>query len=260
MKKSLCDEYRYFLKDSIRKTIDFSKTDQSLGIPPPPIEKPYKSNQDLIPLIPSDGFKDIYRIDLQDAIRNRKSHRDFAAKAISLTDLSFLLWATQGIRELIDDGQALRTVPSAGARHALETYLAVLNVENLAEGFYRYLPIEHKLVVESIDSDLDKKLIPACFYQKWIADAAVFFIWVAIPSRMEWRYGLAAHRVILIDAGHVCQNLYLASEAIGAGTCAIAAYDQDLMDRLLGLDGNNEFAIYTAAVGKVKSKLSTKVN
>jgi hypothetical protein len=50
---------------------------------------------------------------------------------------------------------------------------------------------------------------------------------------MEWRYGLAAHRVILIDVGHVCQNLYLASEALGAGTCAVAAYDQDLMDRLL---------------------------
>jgi SagB-type dehydrogenase family enzyme len=260
MKKSLYDEYRYFLKDSIRKTIDFSKTDQSLGIPPPPIEKPYNSNKDLILLTPSDGFKDIHRIDLQGAIRNRQSHRDFTAKAISLTDLSFLLWATQGIRELIDDGHALRTVPSAGARHALETYLAVLNVENLAKGFYRYLPIEHKLVVESYDPNTDQKITETSFYQNWIADAAVFFIWAAIPSRMEWRYGLAAHRVILIDVGHVCQNLYLASEAIAAGTCAVAAYDQDLMDKLLGLDGNNEFAIYTAAVGKLKSGLSTKVS
>jgi SagB-type dehydrogenase family enzyme len=250
MQQSSYHQYRHFLKDSIRKTIDFSKTDQSLGIPPPTIEKPCKSNQDLVSLPSSSAFEDMYRIDLQYAIRNRQSHRDFTDKAISLTDLSFLLWATQGIRELIDDGHALRTVPSAGARHALETYLAVLNVEDLAKGFYRYLPIEHKLVVESHDSDADQKIIKASFYQNWIADAAVFFIWTAMPSRMEWRYGLAAHRVILIDAGHVCQNLYLASEAIGAGTCAVAAYDQDLMDRLLGLDGNNEFAIYTAAVGK----------
>ena len=164
MQQASYKQYRYFLKDRIRKTIDFSKTDQSPGIPPPPIEKPYKSNQDLILLTPSEGFKDIHRIDLQGAIRNRQSHRDFTAKAISITDLSFLLWATQGIRELIDDGHALRTVPSAGARHALVTYLAVLNVENLAKGFYRYLPIEHKLVLESHDSDADQKVMEACFY------------------------------------------------------------------------------------------------
>jgi SagB-type dehydrogenase family enzyme len=251
MKQSAYDQYRYFLKDSIRKNIDFSKTDQSLGLPPPTIEKPYKSNQDLIALTPSSSFHDLYKIDLQYAIKNRQSRRTYTAKKMSLIDLSFLLWATQGIRKRIDNGHALRTVPSAGARHALETYLAVLNVENLVKGFYRYLPVEHQLVVERLDTIAGQKIAQACFSQNWIADAAVFFMWAAIPSRMEWRYGLAAHRVILIDAGHVCQNLYLASEAIGAGTCAVAAYDQDLIDNLLGLDGNNEFVIYTAAVGNV---------
>jgi len=68
---------------------------------------------------------------------------------------------------------------------------------------------------------------------------------------MEWRYGLAAHKVIALDAGHVCQNLYLACEAIGTGTCAIAAYDQEELDEFLGLDGENEFAIYLAPVGKI---------
>ncbi len=77
------------------------------------------------------------------------------------------------------------------------------------------------------------------------------FIWTAIPYRMEWRYGLAAHKVIAIDAGHVCQNLYLACEAIVAGTCAVAAYDQDAVDHLIGVDGEEEFAIYLAPVGKV---------
>ena len=68
---------------------------------------------------------------------------------------------------------------------------------------------------------------------------------------MEWRYHLAAHKVIALDAGHVCQNLYLAVEAIGAGTCAIAAYNQEIMDRLLKLDPKEEFAIYMAVVGKI---------
>jgi SagB-type dehydrogenase family enzyme len=251
MKQNSYDQYRYFLKDSIRKTIDFSKTDQSMGLPPPTIEKPYKSNQDLVALTPFSSFQDLYKINLQSAIKNRQSRRNYTTKKMSLMDLSFLLWATQGIRKRIDKGHTLRIVPSAGARHALETYLAVLNVENLAKGFYRYLPIEHQLVVESLDTIADQKITQACFYQNWIAGAAVFFMWAAIPYRMEWRYGLAAHRVILIDAGHVCQNLYLASEAVGAGTCAIAAYDQDLIDNLLGLDGNNEFVIYAAAVGNV---------
>ena len=67
---------------------------------------------------------------------------------------------------------------------------------------------------------------------------------------MEWRYDLAAHKVIAIDAGHVCQNLYLACEAINAGTCAIAAYDQEEMDLFLRVDGKNEFTIYLASVGK----------
>jgi SagB-type dehydrogenase family enzyme len=69
---------------------------------------------------------------------------------------------------------------------------------------------------------------------------------------MEWRYSVAAHRVILIDAGHVCQNLYLACQAIGAGTCAIAAYDQNKMDEFLKVDGKDEFVVYLAPVGKVK--------
>ena len=73
----------------------------------------------------------------------------------------------------------------------------------------------------------------------------------AVPRRMEWRYDLAAHKVIAIDASHVCQNLYLACEAIAAGTCATAAYDQTLMDRPLRTDAVEEFAVYLAPVGKV---------
>ena len=67
---------------------------------------------------------------------------------------------------------------------------------------------------------------------------------------MEWRYGPAAHRVLPLDAGHVCQNLYLAAEAIGAGACAVGAYDQQALDTLLRLDGEEEFVIYLAPVGK----------
>jgi len=164
--------------------------------------------------------------------------------------LSFLLWATQGIKQKLDEGHALRTVPSAGCRHALETYLCVLNVRDLDQGIYRYLPLEHKLLYEFTEDDLDKKISHAVLGQSYPKTAAVTFIWTAIPYRMEWRYDIAAHKVIAIDVGHVCQNLYLACEAIDAGTCAMAAYDQEEMDKLLRVDGQNEFTIYLASVGK----------
>jgi SagB-type dehydrogenase family enzyme len=251
MRQQSIERNRYFLKDSVRKTVDFSGTDQSMGIRPPPIEKRYSADAERIDLVSPNKFEALPKADLLFAIANRKSRRRFIETPLTLQELSFLLWTTQGVREGSDAGHARRTVPSAGARHALETYLCVLNVEGLHTGFYRYLPLEHQLVVEHRDKDAAEKIGWAAFQQNWMSSAAAVFIWCAIPYRMEWRYGLAAHKVILLDAGHVCQNLYLACEAISAGTCAVAAYDQELMDQVLKIDGKDEFVIYLAAVGKV---------
>lgn len=68
---------------------------------------------------------------------------------------------------------------------------------------------------------------------------------------MEWRYGEVSYKVIALDVGHVCQNLYLACEAVEAGICAIGAYDQEDMDALLGVDGKEEITIYIAPVEKI---------
>jgi SagB-type dehydrogenase family enzyme len=250
MGNELIKKYRSFLKDSIRKGIDFSKTDQHLGIAPPPIEKPYPKNAVRMDLPPYDPSRDLGKMDLQSAIRNRESRRSYRAEPMTVEELSFLLWATQGIRQKLDPVHVLRTVPSAGCRHALETYLCVLNIRGLDQGIYRYLPLEHQLLFEFTEENLKDKIVQAVLGQPYPGEAAVTFIWTAIPYRMEWRYGIAAHKVIAIDAGHVCQNLYLACEAIGAGTCAIAAYDQEGMDELLRIDGQDESTIYLASVGK----------
>ncbi|MGA1867896.1 MAG: SagB/ThcOx family dehydrogenase [bacterium] len=249
---SLIEHYRYFLKDSVRKTIDFSQTDQSRGKSPPPIEKSFDPNAARIIELPArHTWTGHMEVGLISAIENRKSWRHFSRTPLTLEELSFLLWATQGIREHIDEAHALRTVPSAGARHALETYLCILTIEGMDSGFYRYLPLEHQLIVEYHEPRAAEKLIRATFGQSFIGTASVVFIWTTIPYRMEWRYGIAAHKVIAIDAGHVCQNLYLSCEAIGAGTCAIGAYDQEAMDHLLRVDGKDEFTIYLAPVGKI---------
>ena len=250
MDRALLQKYRYFLKDTIRKTFDFSLTDQSRRIPAPPIEKPYQMEKKRIKFTEHRQIQAVNKTDLFHAIENRQSHRSYTMEPIPLNELSFLLWATQGIKQVLDPGHALRTVPSAGCRHALETYLCALNVEGLNQGIYRYLPLEHELLFEHAEENLKQTIVNAVFGQTCAGEAAITFIWTTIPYRMEWRYGLAAHKVIAIDAGHVCQNLYLACEAIGAGACAIAAYDQEKVDQLLGVDGQDEFAIYLAAVGK----------
>ncbi len=242
---------RYFLKDTIRLQIDFSQTEQSRGVAPPPLEKPYAADSRRIDLAGPGQWGDIGTVDLQTAIDRRESRRRFRPSPLQVEELSFLLWATQGMRRRFDETTALRTVPSAGARHAFETYLGVLNVEGLDRGFYRYLPVEHQLLWEFSEPQAEARLVAAALGQSFMAQAGVVFLWTAIPRRMEWRYGLAAHKVIALDAGHVCQNLYLACEAIGAGTCAVAAYHQQQMDDLLRVDGSEEFTVYLAPVGKV---------
>lgn len=251
MDRSQIKKYRDFLKDSIRMELDFSRTDQSLGVKPPPIEKPHNPDKKHIDLVRDEDWEIRFNLDLVTAIKNRESHRNFSEQALTLEELSFLLWATQGVRQVLSPGTAFRTVPSAGCRHALETYLLINRVKGLELGIYRYLPLEHQLLLEFVEEGLSEKMSSAVLNQRFVGRSSVIFIWTAVPYRMEWRYDLAAHKVIALDAGHVCQNLYLAAGAIGAGTCAIAAYDQKLMDNLLRVDGEDEFTIYLAPVGKV---------
>lgn len=241
---------RYFLTDRIRDVVNFWATPQSEGVHPPPVQKPAPPGSRIIPLPGRDTWS-IPACDLQTAIAGRKSHRRFTASPLSLEELSFLLWATQGVRAVLHEAAVLRTVPSAGCRHPFETYLAINHVNDLDSGLYRYLPLDHSLLFIREVEHLSAQLTAATWGQSFAGKAAATFLWTAVPSRTEWRYGDASYKVIALDAGHVCQNLYLACAAIGAGTCAIAAYNQDLADDLLGVDGDDEFCVYIAPVGKV---------
>jgi len=251
MADSELSRYRAFLKDNLRLQIDFSQTDQNRGLAPPPLQKTPRKEQHPIQLPGQESFEALRGTDLVDAISQRRSHRRFLNQHLTLTELSWLLWATQGITKILAAGSALRTVPSAGCRHAFETYLLASNIETLEVGVYRYLPVDHALVFEHPTDNLPATLALATLGQRFVAAAPVTLAWTVIPYRMEWRYDKAAHRVIAMDVGHLCQNLYLACTAIGAGTCAIAAYHQEQMDALLKVDGEDEFTIYLAPVGKI---------
>lgn len=265
------ETYRNFLRSDRWDEWRESETDQKKDVSSPSPQKRYPKDATLIDLVAPEDLT-IGTLPLIEAIKRRRSRRKYTEELLTLEELSFLLWATQGINrrresKIIEDAQdlesdhdllrqmvramMLRTVPSGGARHPFETYLLVRRVEGLEVGLYRYLPLEHKLCLLSTDEDLTDRVHVAC-NEQYVRNSAVVFIWTVIPYRTEWRYTFLSPKIIAQDSGHLCQNLYLACEAIGAGTCAIGAYDQVKMDPILGVDGSEEFAIYVATVGKVK--------
>jgi len=241
------DDHREFLKGDLWGEWRLLDRDQEKGVPPPPRQKPYPEDAQLMDLAPFETLS-LGTIPLADVIARRRSRRDYTEEPLTVEELSFLLWATQG---KCSENGTLRTAPSAGARHPFETYLVVMRVTDLEQGIYRYLPLDHRLVLERADSDLEGPVTMGCLGQTFAGTAAVVFVWTAIPYRTEWRYSLISHKMIAIDAGHMCQNLYLAAESIGAGTCGIGAYDHKRMDELIGVDGHDEFTVYVAPVGKI---------
>lgn len=238
---------RDFLEKTKHKFLELS--DQQKGLTQPPLVWPHQPANPAIPL-PHPGQTPLDLVDLRQLITHRTSVRDYSAKPLDLAQLSYLLWCTQGVKLIYGHQMMLRTVPSAGARHAFETVLLINRVEGLEAGVYRYLPVEHQLEVISTQPDLAGRFAAACFGQSMIMQCAVAFIWVAVPYRMTWRYGERGYRYLYLDAGHVCQNLYLAAEAIEAGACAVGAFDDDALSTLLGLNEEEAFVIYLAAVGR----------
>ncbi len=227
------------------------QSDQKLGRPQPPLQKPVPPEAEVIQL-PGGEAAVLAERDMYTCMKRRRSRRSWKPEPLRLAELSFLLWATQGVQRIFGRNYStFRPVPSGGARHPFETYLAVSRVDGLPPGLYRYVPLTHALCFLGVPTGLPERLREASLGQEFVGAAPVTFIWTCIPYRGEWRYHVAAHKIMLMDAGHLCQNLYLACEAIGAGTCAVAAYDQYLMDRLVDVDGDDEFVVYMAPVGKV---------
>jgi SagB-type dehydrogenase family enzyme len=243
--KSLIARGRNFLKSNWHLT-EGAESDQGKGVRAPSKQKARPEGSARVPLVPAEKLS-VGDMPLIRAIAERQSRRKFARGSLTREELSYLLWATQGIKKSTPK-YSLRTVPSGGARHSFETYLYIARAEEMDQGLYRFLPIDHALCMLDARKGLAEELDEALLGQYW--DAAAVFIWTTIPYRMEWRYSCASAKIIAIDVGHVCQNLYLACEAIGCGTCGVGAYHQRKMDDFLGVDGVEEFALYMAPVGK----------
>lgn len=245
---------RSFVRTGYDET-DFSdyRTDQQLKRKQPPLTKEAVSDRIIdLPM----NFEDLeYDRDLMSVINRRCSNRIYTLEKMSLLQLSYLLWACQGVKDIRGKSYAtLRTVPCGGARHEFEAYLAIQNVEGIKDGLYHYLPMNHKLEhIRDID-DIQAFISRSLEDQVWTAKANVVFYFSMVFYRAEWRYGIFSHRVALIDAGFIGENIYLASTALNLGSCAIGSVDGKYCDEMFGLDGKEESIMYAHPVGTISLK------
>jgi len=186
---------------------------------------------------------------LDDILIKRKSIRDFSEKPINIQELSFLLWASTGIQRK-EFGYDYRTAPSAGALYPIETYLIINNVVNLPQGVYHYLIKDHALEELKL-GDFSIEIAKAALDQNMCATSSVIFIWTAIFNRSKCKYGQRAYRYIYLDAGHIAQNLILASTSLNLGSCPIAAFYDGEVNKIVGVDGIEESVIYMSVIGNI---------
>jgi SagB-type dehydrogenase family enzyme len=183
-----------------------------------------------------------------DALALRRSVRAYAPGPLDLQDLSALLWAAAGVTAR-GGGYAFRTAPSAGGLYPIEHYVVVNAVEGLEQGLYHYDVLGRALELVR-PGDLRLPVARAALDQRIAALAQAVFVWTAVLERSRWKYGERFLRYVLLDAGHIAENVALAATALGLGTCQIAAlYDEEAAD-LLGVDPDLEPVVYMSTAGR----------
>jgi len=187
-----------------------------------------------------------------DLLRKRRSTRSYSSEPLSIEDLSFLLWASTGIQRK-QQGYEFRTAPSAGALYPIETYVLVNNVKGLDKGLYHYNITAHALEEIKL-ADFAENIARAALDQEMCVKAPATFVWTAIFERTKWKYNQRAYRYVYLDAGHIAQNLALAATSIGLGSCQIGSIFDEEANEIVGVDGEQESAIYLSVVGHPRNK------
>lgn len=185
-------------------------------------------------------------VSIEETLLKRRSVRNYTGESLTLQEVSQLLWAAQGI----SDPRGFRTAPSAGATYPLETYLVVGNVENLAQGVYRYDPQEHKLV-RTLDKDVRSELSVAALGQPWVEEGAISIVFAAVYERTTRRYGDRGIKYVHMEVGHAGQNVHLQAVALGLGTVVIGAFRDERVKEILDLP-QDEQPLYIMPVGRSK--------
>jgi len=183
----------------------------------------------------------------------RKTHRRFSKQQLPLETVSQLLslvWGVNGYLYSPRFGKLLqKTSPSGGARHPGEVYLMALRVKGLSPGLYHYHPAHHHLETIRASTTHEKAWL-YCARQNFAKKAGALFLMTAVFRRTMWKYHLArAYRVVLLDAGHLCQTFCLVATWLGLAPFCTAALKDTLIEEDLGIDGIRESVLYVAGIG-----------
>ena len=267
------DVYRDFMKSKITDFDWKRKADICKGVPQPVFQKPIIETALRIEL-PKITEITAPKGDFFECTCTRMSRRIYTQEPLSLFELSFLLWCTQGVKKVIggyrkylldDSGKNyLRPVAVGGCVNSFETYLAVMNVTGVEPGIWRYLPLTHQIglitTVGNLPDKINETFTNPSQNQSYATRAGVVFFWACIPYRGEWLNDGASHKGLLLDLGHISHQLYLATEVLGCGCCAIGGYYQEMADHLISVDGKDEFTVLCASVGHVTDEEKTFID
>lgn len=249
-----------FLKSPVKDYDEKAISGIGTGVPQPEMQKEYAKDALVIDLPKVDNTSSP-KMSFFECTSQRCSRRSYIEKPLSLFELSFILWCTQGIKKIIpgyrkytkDGKNSLRPVPDPNG--LFESYIAALNVESLEQAIYRYLPLTHQLVlhdkIDRLADEVADSFNNPMQNQDYTKKAGAIFYWTSIPYRAEWRNKDRFARSIIMGMGHVSQNFYLATEALQCGCVVISGYIQEKADALLGIDGEKELTILCGAVGHV---------
>jgi SagB-type dehydrogenase family enzyme len=185
---------------------------------------------------------------LWEVMATRQSERRFVEAPLTQAELSQLLWAAQGLTHAVN-GHVFRAAPSAGALYPVETYVVIHSVDAVEPGVYHYTVPEHALE-QLAAGDYRVPVAHAALDQRMAAEANIIFVWTAVFARGKWKYRQRAYRYVYLDAGHIAQNVALAAVGLGLGSCQIAAIYDDEANAILGVDGEEESALYMTVVGR----------
>ncbi len=183
-------------------------------------------------------------VSLEEALRNRRSIREYSEEPLSLAQVSQLLWAAQGLTA--DWGG--RTAPSAGGLYPLEVYLVANSVEGLGPGAYKYRPASHELAYVK-PGDIRVPLADAVLGQEWVKNGAAVIVIAAVFSRTVDKYGDRGRQYVWMEAGHAGQNICLEATALDLGAVPIGAFHDDQVQNVVGMP-NNEAPLYVIPVGR----------
>ncbi|WP_437605670.1 SagB/ThcOx family dehydrogenase [Sorangium sp. So ce834] len=187
---------------------------------------------------------------LGEVLERRQSIRDFEPGPLPLVSLGRLLFGSYGARKRrrLDDVWVYnRPAASAGARYPLEIYVATQSVSGLDDGIYHYDVYAHELELRRQGRVRDE--LVELTVQEMVRGANLVLVITAVWERNMWKYGQRGYRLVLLDAGHLGQNLYLVATALGLGPCGIGGFLDAELAALLELPEGEE-PVYALCIGK----------